>query len=106
MKFSYPYISEWENFPNFCVSSDNVDRLQTKWTAGNGGVESCKRECNLKPKCSAIEWYDSQWGGSECHLMLGDVPSVKGSDGARYNGSDDAICYIKPTPQGKNIFGI
>ena len=80
-------------YNNFCVSSSNADLYQTNHAPGDKSVEKCKTECTNKPKCSAIEWYDSGWDGSMCKLMLGDVPAAKGSSTGRWQ---DATCYIKP----------
>ena len=82
----------WDNYPNICVSATNVDLPQTNHPTGDANIDACQAECNSNSKCSAIEWYSSSWGGSNCKLMLSDVPATKGSSGRRWK---DAICYIK-----------
>ena len=84
----------WKAFNNFCVDSTGKDLPQTPWKAGATNKATCQRECVRQSKCSAYEWYDSGWGGSKCHLMLGKTPSSKGYAGGRWQ---DALCYVKPT---------
>merc|ERR1719499_2142875 len=55
----------------------------------------CKLFCIINPSCSAIERYDSKWGGSKCKHILTSVPATKCSSGKRWQ---DAKCVIKPTP--------
>jgi len=90
--YSAKYHS-WEYFPNYCVSSDNVDLPQTQWIAGSNNRDACVSECIANDACSAIEWYDSAWGGSNCYIMIGDIPSTQGFVGVRWH---DAECHVKP----------
>ena len=77
---------------NFCVDANQKDLPQTNWSAGNASRSSCQSECDKKPECSAIEWYDGGWGGSKCKLMLGTTPSTTSKQGNRWQ---DAECFIK-----------
>merc|ERR1719499_1195760 len=83
----------WEYFPNYCASSDNVDLPQSQWISGSNSRDACVSECMANDDCSAIEWYQSGWGGSNCYLMLGDIPSTQGFVGVRWR---DAECHVKP----------
>lgn len=82
---------------NFCVNDAQTDLLQTKWPNGQADRKACMRECDTQgEKCTAIEWYDSGWGGSKCHLMLN--KDGKGATTTYKRGKrwQDAQCYIKP----------
>ena len=83
----------WLQYPNYCVSSSNIDLPETPNSAGSVNVETCKSECNKNFKCTAIEWYEGGCCGTKCKLMLGDIPSTKGYSGPRW---EDAVCYVKP----------
>ena len=87
-----PFLLDYQEYPNFCVSSSNKDLPQTNHPAGDASIEKCQMECKANLKCSAIEWYESGWASSKCKLMLGDVPATKGSSGAQWK---DAKCYVK-----------
>ena len=85
--------SSWKSFNNFCVDKNGKDLPQTAWAAGGASQAKCQSECMKQAKCSAYEWYQSGWGGSKCHLMLGTTRSSKGHTGARWQ---DAMCFVKP----------
>merc|ERR1711981_1212800 len=83
----------WKSFNNFCVDKNGKDLPQTAWKNGAASNNKCKQECMKKKECTAYEWYQSGWGGSKCHLMLGKTASSKGHTGARWQ---DAKCFVKP----------
>ena len=83
----------WSNYPNYYVSATNQDVTHIDQPSGNTNVDACQEECKAISKCSAIEWYSSNWAGSKCKLIISDVPATKGFTGDRWQ---DAICYIKP----------
>ena len=88
------FISDdWKSYENFCASSTNQDLPQTNHKIGDAGIMVCKEECRKNPKCSAIEWYNSGWGGSKCKVMIGNIQATQGSLGGRWQ---DAECYVKP----------
>ena len=86
------FLADYQEYPNFCVSSSNGDLPQTNHPAGDPSIKKCQMECNADLKCSAIEWYESGWASSKCKLMLGDTPATKGRLGGQWQ---DAKCYVK-----------
>ena len=82
---------------NFCVDDAQKDLLQTKWSNGQGNREACMQECDAQgEKCSAMEWYDSGWNGSKCHLVLDKDGQGSATTFKQGNRWQDAECYIKP----------
>ena len=82
---------------NFCVDYAQKDLLQTKWSNGQSNREACMQECNAQgEKCSAMEWYDSGWNGSKCHLILDKDGQGSATTFKQGNRWQDAECYIKP----------
>ena len=83
-------ISVWEEYPNYCVSENNVDLPTTPRSEGNDNIAKCQSECTSNIQCSAIEWYEAEL--MRCYLMLGNIPATQGSNKSRYA---DATCYVK-----------
>jgi hypothetical protein len=47
-------------------------------------------------KCSGVEWYNSGWNRSKCHLLLTGWGSNKASGGqTKGRRWQDAVCYVK-----------
>ena len=71
----------------------NEDLNQINHPEGEKSINECRSECNLKPQCSAIEWFESGWDNSKCKLILTNTPASTGSTESRL---EDASCHIKP----------
>jgi hypothetical protein len=79
--------STYKKYTNYCVNKYNRDIHQTRWTAGAGSLAKCQMECDSKAQCGGVEWYNSGWNGSKCHLMLtgwGGNKATKGYSGGRW----------------------
>ena len=92
-------VTAWKTFPKQCASSSNKDVDQTNHPAGDENIEACKSECIARPKCSAIEWYESAWEDSKCKLVLSDTPATQGNSNQRWK---DAVCLVKPV-EGRKL---
>jgi len=87
--------STYKKYNNYCVNKYNKDIHQTRWTPGAANLDKCQMECDSKAQCGGIEWYNSGWNGSKCHLMLtgwGSNKAVKGYSRGRWQ---DAECYVR-----------
>jgi len=62
--------SAYVEYTNYCVDKDNNDIHQTRWVDGAKSLDQCKMECDSKDQCGGVEWYESGWNGSKCHLLL------------------------------------
>ena len=84
---------------NYCVTAFQQNLPETNWAAGDASRVACMLQCDAKPECTAIEWYDSGWDGSKCKLMLDKIPAATHKSGNRWK---DTECFIKKTVfQGK-----
>jgi len=86
----------WKMFPNYCVSSDGKNMAQTAYPNGNAHIRRCQHHCAMRDNCSAFEWYESEWNGNKCFLMLGTIKSTKGVIDSVHSKWRDATCSIKP----------
>jgi len=96
---------QWSSCDNYCVSDTNEELRLWKYPLGDDSITKCQNECDGWGKsCSAIEWYESGWGGSKCKLIFafggGGVPATKCSSGSR---RQDAKCYFKPKNLSENV---
>jgi hypothetical protein len=87
--------SAYKKYKNYCVNKQNRDIHQTRWTAGAASLDKCQRECDLKAMCGGIEWYESGWNGSKCHLLLTGWGGNKASKGKIGGQWQDAECYVR-----------
>lgn len=57
---------------------------------------SCQAECDAQANCSGVEWYESGWNKSKCHLMLTGWGSNRATAGqVQGRRWKDAVCYVK-----------
>lgn len=75
--------STYTRFQNFCVNKAGKDIPQTRWQAGQASLEACQAECNKNIQCSAVEWYESGWNRSKCHLLITGTGSNKAAGGSQ-----------------------
>ena len=83
----------WKSDPNFCVSDEGHELAPTSHPKGDLDILTCQSECTPLDNCSAVEWFESGWGGSKCKLVLNQLIATKGDSGTRY---EDATCYFRP----------
>lgn len=87
--------SNYREYSNYCVNKDNQDIHQTRWVDGAASKEKCQDECDSKAVCGGIEWYESGWNGSKCHLMLTGWGVNKAAAGYTGGMWQDAQCYVR-----------
>jgi hypothetical protein len=52
-------------------------------------------ECDAKAQCGGVEWYESGWNGSKCHLMLTGWGAQKADHGHSGDMWQDAQCFVR-----------
>jgi hypothetical protein len=87
--------SSYVQYENYCVDKDNNDIHQTRWVEGAESLQKCKNDCDTKAQCGGIEWYESGWNGSKCHLMLTGWDASKAVAGKIGSMWQDAQCYVR-----------
>jgi hypothetical protein len=92
--------SSYAQYANFCVDGNNSDIHQTRWPAGASSLDKCQMECDSKAQCGGVEWYESGWGGSKCHLMLTGWGASKARAGYTGGQWQDATCYVRESLKG------
>ena len=86
----FPVPASWRHISPGCVRAHNIIRYHKKT------VDECKKLCDEKPECKAIE-YGVPHGGSRIHYEAGDCQLNRGVNPEGCDGKHENLdLYIKP----------
>ena len=90
-----PYTGFFIRYRGHCISFDGEDLDESALGAdvtASIAKEECFEKCTAQLQCTAVEWYEEPWDGTQCFLVTDARPADRGARGRRING---ASCHVK-----------